>query len=312
MNYRHAYHAGNFADVIKHALFVRVIEYLKRKPAPLRIIDTHAGRGVYALNSTEAGKTGEWRDGIGRLLGPGVKPLAPPVAQLLAPYLAAVATKDPAAHPDVYPGSPLLAQRLMRAQDAMIANELHPEDGKALRAALGRDRRIKVMALDGWVAVRSLLPPKERRGVILLDPPFEEDGEFERLGAGLAQGLERFATGIFIVWYPIKSAIPVARFHDALAALPAASFLTLELMIRKPANAERLNGCGLVIVNPPFTLHDDLHVIMPELTDRLARDPHATYRIDRIGPPDRQSAHLATQQPAASTPEPKGRMRTRG
>ena len=283
MNYRHAYHAGNFADVLKHVTLARVIEYLKRKPAPFRIVDTHAGSGRYALDSLEAAKTGEWQGGIGRLLGPGASPLPPEPAALMAPYLDAVRANNPPGGLGVYPGSPVLARGLMRVQDTLVANELHPEDRARLKAAIGRDRRVKLTGLDGWMALKSLLPPKERRGVVLIDPPFEEEGEFERLAAGLAQALRRFETGVYLAWYPIKNPKPIARFHGALAALDEPELLRVELMIRTASDPDRLNGCGLVVANPPFTLQGELASILPELTRRLGEGASARYRLDRLG-----------------------------
>jgi 23S rRNA (adenine2030-N6)-methyltransferase len=278
MNYRHAYHAGNFADVLKHAVLALVIDYLKRKEGPFRVIDTHAGRGRYALTSKEAGKTGEWLTGIGRLLGPAAPPLPAEVAQVLAPYLKAVAAENVPESLTIYPGSPLIAQKLMRSQDVLVANELHPEERSELEAALGRDRRAKVIELDGWIALKSLLPPKERRGVVLIDPPFEQDGELARLTEGLAEGLQRFATGIFIAWYPIKDLRPIARFRASLAGAPR-PVLSIELMTRRPNDAERLNGCGLIVANPPFTLQSELEAVLPELTRRMGHDSSAQYHI---------------------------------
>ena len=269
MNYRHAYHAGNFADVLKHAVLALVIEYLKGKEAPFRVIDTHAGRGRYALDAAEAAKTVEWQGGIGRFLGPDVPPLPAEIARLMSPYLDAVRAENDSRGLRRYPGSPLIARRLMRAQDTLVVNELHPEERAHLRHALGRDRRVKVMALDGWIALRSLLPPKERRGVVLIDPPFEADGELDRLAQGLAQGLRRFQTGVYIAWYPIKDPKPIARFRAALAALGKPELLGVELMLRRPVAPERLNGCGLVVANPPHTLAEELARLLPELTRRM-------------------------------------------
>jgi 23S rRNA (adenine2030-N6)-methyltransferase len=282
MNYRHSYHAGNFADVLKHAVLALVIEHLKRKEAPFRVIDTHAGAGRYALTSKEATKTGEWRDGIDRLIGREAKPLGAEVARRLRPYLDAVRAENPGALAS-YPGSPCLALRLMRSQDRLIANELHEEERKHLEAAIGRDARAKVMGLDGWLALKSLLPPKERRGVVLIDPPFEEERELERLTRGLAEGLERFATGTYIAWYPIKDPKPVARFHKAIAAMALAKPpLCAELFVRRPSDPDILNGCGLLIVNGPYTLEDDLGVVLPELSRRLAQAPGATHRLSGL------------------------------
>lgn len=303
MNYRHAYHAGNFADVLKHAVLALVIDYLKRKEAPFRVVDTHAGRGRYALTSEEAGKTGEWLSGIGRLLGPAAAPLPPEVDRVLAPYLKAVAAENGPGPLTIYPGSPLIAQKLMRAQDVLVANELHPEERGELAAALGRDRRAKVMGLDGWVALKSLLPPKERRGAVLIDPPFEQEGELARLADGLAEGLQRFATGIFIGWYPIKDLRPITRFRESLAGAPR-PVLCIELMTRRPNNAERLNGCGLVVANAPFTLQSELEAVLPELTRRMAHDAGAQYHIRHLA--------MSLQDRKKSRVDAKRRMRSEG
>jgi 23S rRNA (adenine2030-N6)-methyltransferase len=282
MNYRHAYHAGNFADVLKHLTLALVIDYLKRKEAPFRVIDTHAGCGRYALGSVQSTKTGEWRGGVGRLLGPDVRPLPPEVARVMAPYLDAVRAENPAQKLEVYPGSPLIARRLLRQGDVLVANELHPEDWTALKAALGRDRRVKLLALDGWMALKALLPPKERRGVVLIDPPFEEEGEIKRLADGLAEALRRFETGICLAWYPIKDPKPVAAFQAALAAFAGVELLRVELMVRGGNALDRLNGCGLIVANPPYTLREQLAAVLPELTQRLAEGSGARHRLDYV------------------------------
>jgi 23S rRNA (adenine2030-N6)-methyltransferase len=281
MNYRHAYHAGNFADVLKHAVLALVLEYMKRKEASFRVIDTHAGAGRYALASPQAEKTGEWQGGIARIMGVDAKPLPPRVAQHLQPYLDVVRRENAGDTVGFYPGSPAIALSLMRSQDTLIANELHPEELSLLQEAIGGDRRAKLMALDAWVALKALLPPKERRGVILIDPPFEEKDEFDRIATGLAQGLQRFATGIYIVWYPIKDLKPVALFHAALAALSMPKSLRVELMLERPRDPDHLNGCGLIVVNPPYTLEGQLAAVLPELSRRLASTRGGGgYRLD--------------------------------
>jgi 23S rRNA (adenine2030-N6)-methyltransferase len=284
MNYRHAYHAGNFADVLKHAVLALIISYLKRKDAPFRVIDTHAGCGLYALDSIEAGKTREWEGGIGKLLAPGAASLPPEVERVLAPYLDAVRAENSSEPLSFYPGSPLIARRLLRPQDRLIANELHPVDSGRLRQTLGRDRRVKVLTLNGWVALKSLLPPKERRGIVLIDPPFEEDGELDRMADGIAGGLNRFATGAFVAWLPIKDAKPVARFYERLRPLASAhNTLRIELLLRDPAlSPDRLNGCALVVANPPFELERQLTVILPELAARLGGVTGRS-TLDRLG-----------------------------
>ncbi len=284
MNYRHAYHAGNFADVLKHLVLTLVIEHLKQKPAPFRVIDTHAGTGLYDLTGIEAGKTNEWQGGIGRLIGATLSAEAAPV---FAPYLDCVRSENPDGTLVRYPGSPLIARRLLRANDVLVVNELHPEDHRELAALFARDAQTKVLNLDGWTALKSLLPPKERRGVILVDPPFEEAGELDRLVAGLKDAHRRFATGTVILWYPVKSLRPIDHFHRALAGLGLEKVLVTELFLRPPQDPERLNGTGLVVFNPPFTLADRLHTALPVLTASMAGEAGAFHVLDAACPPKR-------------------------
>lgn len=284
MNYRHAYHAGNFADVLKHLVLTLVIEHLKLKPAPFRVIDTHAGTGLYDLTSMEAQKTGEWHSGIGRVLA---EPFAPEVAEILAPYLACIEAENPGGTLERYPGSPLIARRLLRQNDILVVNELHPQDHAELAGLFARDAQTKVLHLDGWTALKSLLPPKERRGVILVDPPFEEAGELDRLVTGLKDVERRFATGTVILWYPIKSLRAVDRFYAAVAALKLDKLLVTELFIRPPTDQDLLNGTGLVIFNPPFTLAAKLRTVLPALTARLSAEPGALHVVDTVCPPAR-------------------------
>jgi 23S rRNA (adenine2030-N6)-methyltransferase len=280
MNYRHAYHAGNFADVLKHAVLVLCIEHMKRKEAGFRVIDTHAGPGRYRLLEGDAAKTGEWKLGIGRLMGAEADPLPEPVAKILAAYLDLIRRENAGGDLSVYPGSPLIAAGLLRRGDALIANELHPDDNKALAKLLDEDRRSKVMKQDGWSALKALLPPKERRGVILIDPPFEEPGELIRLTEGLAAALRRFSTGTYILWYPIKDPKIVARFHRALSEAALPKLLKVELMLRLPRNPDVLNGTGLIVANPPFTLEADLEAILPLLADRFQQGPGGGWRLE--------------------------------
>ncbi len=279
MNYRHIYHAGNFADVVKHAVLALIIEHLKLKPAPFRIIDTHAGIGRYSLSANEAEKTGEWRDGIGRLLS---EPLPPDIADILAPYLAAVKAENPgwqAGHDlAIYPGSPVIARNMLRRGDALVVNELHPEDFDTLAQAMARDKQTKVLNQDGWSALKALLPPKERRGVVLVDPPYEEPGELARLTAALADAVRRFATGTFVMWYPIKDQRPVFAFRRELVEAGFEKLLSVELLI-KPTNTGGLAGCGLVILNPPYGLKEKLDVLLPFLSEIFAQAPGAASEV---------------------------------
>lgn len=280
MNYRHAYHAGNFADVLKHAVLAMAIERLKQKPAPFRIIDTHAGLGLYDLASEAAQKTEEWREGIGRLAGPDA--VSPPadVAEMLAPYLDAVRAFNPGGLLEQYPGSPVLARHLLRTGDSLIANELHPQDSALLARHFARDRQTKVLALDGWMALKAMLPPKERRGLVLIDPPFEEAGELQRLESGLQEAVRRFATGVYMLWYPIKDEKQVARFHRRLAETGIAKLLRIDLLVRAARDPELLNGCGLVVLNPPYSLSAKLPVLGQYLAETLARGRGARCEVE--------------------------------
>ncbi len=274
MNYRHGYHAGNFADVFKHAVFARVLTMMNAKETPYRVIDTHSGAGRYDLAADKASATGEFRGGIERL-----KENLPEGAahDLLAPYLAAVEKYAPA-----YPGSPLIAQALTRPQDAMAFCELHPEEYTALTKAVGRDARTKTLALDGWVALKSLLPPKERRGVILIDPPFEQPSEFRSMADGLEEAMRRFATGVYLLWYPVKNRhdtdAAVRRLHRA-AGKPA---LRLEFEIGKPQTEGALQACGLLAINPPWKLQQECEAMLPALQRALAGKDRGAVRIEAM------------------------------
>lgn len=280
MNYRHAYHAGNFADVVKHAVIARILVHLARKETPFRVLDTHAGIGLYDLSGTEAQKTGEWRDGIGRVLA---APFAPPVAALLAPWLAAVAaaagrTRVEDLAPDDlrrYPGSPLVVRSGLRRGDRATVVELHPADAAVLAELFAGDARVKVVELDGWLALKSFLPFKERRGLVVVDPPFEAVGEFDRIVAGLTAATKRFAGGIFLVWHPIKDRREVARFHAAVAATGLRRVMAVDFAVAAVHPDGPLTACGLTLVHPPWTLAEELDLLLPALVERLATGPGA-------------------------------------
>src|SRR6218665_1595395 len=209
MNYRHAFHAGNFADVVKHLILVRILDYLKRKDAAFRVLDTHAGIGLYDLEGDEAGRTGEWVEGIGRVMAGG---LSGPAGALAAPYLDAVRAQNPDGGLRFYPGSPFTPRPLLREQDRLFALELHPEDAEALRENFAGDIQTRATHLDGWAALGTHLPPREKRGLVLIDPPFEEKGEFSRMVSGLAKAHQRWPGGIYALWYPIKEPAEVETF----------------------------------------------------------------------------------------------------
>lgn len=276
MNYRHAYHAGNFADVLKHATLSLVIEHLKKKTAPFRVIDTHAGIGVYDLASAASQKTGEWRQGIGRIYGHEVPPS---IAALLAPYLSTVAAVNTGQALTRYPGSPAIAQHLLRRDDVLIANELHPEDFVKLQTELKGSRNCKALKLDAWSALKSLLPPKERRGIVLIDPPFEEPGEFDRMLKGLTEAHRRFSTGTILLWYPIKDSAAVASFRQRIAATGIAKILNAELIIQPQAGEGVLRGAGLIILNPTYRLDTALETLLVFLANRLPKGQQGRFQL---------------------------------
>ncbi|MDX8540825.1 23S rRNA (adenine(2030)-N(6))-methyltransferase RlmJ [Mesorhizobium abyssinicae] len=277
MNYRHAYHAGNFADVVKHAVLTRLLDYLKQKDKAFRVIDTHAGIGRYDLSAVEAQKTGEWLGGIGRLVG---ADLDARVAALLAPYLEAVRAVNPEGGVKNYPGSPLIARHLLRKQDRLTAIELHPQDAERLKAVFAGDFQTRVIELDGWLALGAHLPPKEKRGLVLVDPPFEEEGEFARLVDGLSKAHRRWPGGIYALWYPIKDRKAVAAFRAALKNAGIPKLLDIGFEIR-PASAEpSLDGTGMVVVNPPFTLESELRLMLPALHKAMAVAQPSRWTID--------------------------------
>lgn len=255
MNYRHAYHAGNFADCMKHALLVWLLRALARKPAGFCVLDTHAGTGRYDLTTGPAARTGEWQAGIGLLLD------TPPPA--LADYVGLVRDLG------LYPGSPAIARALLRRQDRLICCELHPEDAGVLRRMFARDAQVAVHHRDAWEALPALLPLDARRGLILIDPPYERDNEFSDLIAALTAGWTRFRNGVFAAWYPIKHRAPVRGFHAALQASPIRDVVAAELWLREPVDPTRLNGCGLIILNPPFGFMEAAPGILRALLDRL-------------------------------------------
>lgn len=276
MNYRHAYHAGNFSDVVKHVVLSRIIEYLKRKNPPFRVIDTHAGIGLYDLSSDEAVKTGEWLDGIGRIAG---KAFSPETSALLAPYLGAAGLDGGTGAIKSYPGSPLIARRLLRKQDRMFAIELHPADAAELKQLFAGDIQTRVLELDGWLALGAQLPPKERRGLVLIDPPFEERGEFDRMADALIKAHRRWPGGIYALWYPVKKNDEVAAFRDRLGHAGIPKILDVNFAIRRPSPEPRLDGCGVAIVNPPYALEGELKAVLPPLHALLADDPSAAWSL---------------------------------
>jgi 23S rRNA (adenine2030-N6)-methyltransferase len=270
MNYRHIYHAGNFSDVVKHAVLALLLERLRAKDTPFCVLDTHAGIGRYDLHSVEAGKTGEFRSGIARLLDRTDLPAA------LSPYLDAVRALNPEdPRPEAlrwYPGSPRLARALMRPGDRLVLAELHPEDAAILKREFADDRVVAVHHMDGWLTLKAFLPPPERRGLVLIDPPFEQPDEFDRLVQGLTLGHKRWPTGIFALWYPIKERPAVWRFHEALERTGIPRIIAAEVTVFPEDTHMRLNGAGMVVVNPPWQFDSALETLLPALHRALGAE----------------------------------------
>jgi 23S rRNA (adenine2030-N6)-methyltransferase len=279
MNYRHAFHAGNFADVVKHAVLALLVERLKAKETAFRVIDTHAGVGTYDLAADPATRTGEWRQGVGRLYD---HPLPQELAELLGPWLGAVRAANGGGPLARYPGSPAIVRPLLRRQDRLTAVELHPEDAAELEAGFAGDRQVKVVALDGWLALGAFVPPKERRGLVLVDPPYEARDEFDRLAKGFAAAHKRWPTGLYLLWYPVKDLAAIDRFRLALAKSGIPRLLRAELFVRDRSTPDRLNGSGLVLCNPPWQFEETLAGLLAGLAPILADGPHAGCFLDRV------------------------------
>jgi 23S rRNA (adenine2030-N6)-methyltransferase len=256
VNYRHIYHAGNFADVVKHIVFVLALDYLQRKEGALCAIDAHAGAGLYDLSSEEAEKTREWERGAGCLKDAAGAPSD------LEPYLGLIRDDLRAG---LYPGSPLLAARRLRPQDRLLANELHEPAFEALRAALAPFGNARATRMDAYEALRANLPPKERRGLVLIDPPFERKDEFETLMNQMRQWKRRWATGVFLLWYPIKAHLPVVALREAAQSLGLPRTWVVEALVRPREQAETLNGCGVIAFNAPYSIPERVEALFPYL-----------------------------------------------
>jgi 23S rRNA (adenine2030-N6)-methyltransferase len=287
MNYRHHYHAGNFADVMKHALLVRLVRALQKKEKGFLYLDTHAGRGRYDLAAAATGDTlarkPEWPEGIGRLWSRGELP------ESVAEYVALVRDFDRQGGniaPEIrfYPGSPSLARLLSRMQDRLALCEKHPAECAALQNEFQFEPGAKVQEMDGYVALRALLPPVERRALVLIDPPFEAPDEFAQVAAALAEGLRRFASGVFVVWYPLTERARVDEFFAAVRALNPPPTLAAELAIAGVSAPMKMKGCGLLVINPPWQFDREAEAVLGVLAEALAQAPGAGGRVDWVVP----------------------------
>ena len=258
MNYRHAFHAGNFADCMKHALLLRLLNRLGAKDKPYRVLDTHAGIGLYDVSASEAERTGEWQRGVGRLMEIEGGPLAEWLSLLKR-----------AGFPPRYPGSPSLTRMVLRPEDRLVLCELHEQDFATLRALFRGDPQVAVHKRDGWEALTALTPFPEKRGLLMIYPPFEVEAECSRLAMGIATCAHRFRAGVQAAWYPIKHRTPVRAFHTALAESGVRDIVACVFWLREPTDPQRLNGCGLIVVNPPWKFEEDAREILAALVQNL-------------------------------------------
>jgi 23S rRNA (adenine2030-N6)-methyltransferase len=280
MNYRHDYHAGNFADVVKHVVLARVVTYMMAKPRPFRVIDTHAGAGRYDLLGPEASKTGEWRDGIGRIFA---AHFPPAVTEIIEPYLNAVRAVNTTDELKVYPGSSLIARMIMRPEDVLVANELNAEEYGRLKRAFGRTKNTTILNIDARHALKSLMPPKERRGVILIDPPFEAKSEFDDLAVAVKEAMARFSAGVYLVWYPLKDEVAADRFVAEATRESSLEFLDVRFSVCAPFPGLGLTAAGLLVLNPPYLLRDELETLLPYFKDVLSEGTGSGFQLnDRV------------------------------
>ena len=269
MNYRHIYHAGNFADVIKHLLLIQIIEHLKQKEAAFFVLDTHAGTGMYDLHSTEALKTNEAVSGIGRILAAST-PTSHPVIRKYINIIQHFNANSDCKTLSKYPGSPALIASLIRPQDRLLANELHPEDYASLRQVAAQFLTpIKTLHLDAYTALKANLPPKEQRGLVLIDPPFEDKEEFTSLALHLKQALKRWQHGTYMIWFPLKLHLPIAQFYEEISALSTSKTLLIEGWAHPAYTPNNFNGSGLIILNTPWQLDTVLKEYIPFLNTHL-------------------------------------------
>lgn len=276
MNYRHSYHAGNFADVVKHVLQCVALDYLQQKDKPFFLLDTHAGVGMYDLLGEQAQKTLEAEHGVARLLTRDDLPAA------VSRYVDLVRQHNPDQSLRWYPGSPWFSAAHLRSQDQLTLCELHPQDAVELAENIREfpaARRIKVQATNGYGAIKALLPPPQKRGMVLIDPPFEQRDEFDQVVQALREGVKRWANGTYAVWYPIKDPLMVGDFHQKVKAIDGVDKLfAVDILIRQAQDTTKLNGCGMLFINPPYGLTQQADEIMAYLTPVLAQDRGAEYQ----------------------------------
>lgn len=274
MNYRHSFHAGNHADVLKHAILLRMVTLMQRKEAPLCYLDSHAGTALYDLRGEAAGRTGEYRDGIGRLWAQAELP------GLIADYRDAVARHNPDGELRLYPGSPQLMADTLREHDRMILSELHPEDAQTLKAHFAEEPRIAVHQRDGYELAKAFLPVAEKRALWLLDPPFEKGDDLQRCLQTMEQGIQRMRQTVIALWYPIKDQRLLRDFYRQIGSAQLPKVLRVELNVRPADTSLGLNGSGLMLVNPPWPLWEELEQVLPWMARQFAQSGAGDWRMD--------------------------------
>ncbi len=267
LSYRHAFHAGNFADVLKHLIQVDILSYLRQKDKPFVYIDTHSGAGLYSFNSEEAGKNAEYETGIARLKASPVKgceDYLQVVAQVKPEYDRSSISAD-----SLYPGSPRIAQIMLREQDRAVLFELHPQDHQRLDELTRRDRRITVSKSDGFKGLVAALPPKERRGLVLIDPPYEVKSDYDTVVSTLEKAHRRFATGIYALWYPVVDRARIEQMVRGLKKTGIPRIQLFELGLNADTEGRGMTSSGMIVINPPWTLKNKMDELLPQLAERL-------------------------------------------
>ncbi|MFC6673034.1 23S rRNA (adenine(2030)-N(6))-methyltransferase RlmJ [Marinobacterium aestuariivivens] len=263
LSYRHAYHAGNYADVLKHLVLASTLEYMTRKDKPLLYLDTHAGAGRYRLSESMAQKKAEYRDGVGRLWGRDLP-------DVLTPLMAVLERLNPTGKLEYYPGSPLIAAELLRPQDRLRLFELHPSDLRLLTGNFAADRRVRIEDSDGFASLKALLPPPSRRALVLIDPPYEQKDDYRRVVRAVLEGYQRFPTGTCLVWYPVVDRSRIDEMARGLKAGGIRNLWQVELGLAPDSEGFGMTSSGLFMINPPWILEAELKEALPELAKRLA------------------------------------------
>lgn len=278
LSYRHGFHAGNFADVLKHTVLVHMLEYMIQKDKPLRIIDTHAGAGVYKLNGPQAQKNREFDNGIGQLWTSEQAPAA------ISRFVELVRKVNDGKQLQLYPGSPLIMQTLMRSMDRLYLHELHPADFQFLRDCMRDDKRIKVEHDDGFAGLQALLPPPDRRALVLLDPSYEVKNDYQHLIKQLVQAHKRFATGTYAIWYPVVLRQRIDEMELALKKSGIKNIQLMEFGLQADNPEHGMTSSGMIVINPPWTLWGAMEEALPWLVDTLSENNGGFYRLEQLVP----------------------------